>query len=279
MPAKATLTLGNTSLEVALERITPAVAEKYLLKNTDNYRRFNAEYAEQIARDLDADYWDVTGDTIKFDEVGDLIDGQHRLSSIMKSQVPAETLVVRGLRRSSTDKSDRGRRRTLADALRRRGVPYATVVASVLSKHWQWQSGLFRTYRYRITPSEALALHDTDPELYQRAARIATRIYHNSPVKVSQASLGLAYILCEQMDAGDAAEFFALLESGEGLERNHPIFALRRNLIRHAEDPNHRAVDPMLTSVIVKTWNLVRAGVDEVSQIAWRSSEAIPDPQ
>lgn len=80
-----------------VELITPGKAKEYLDLNFEKNRRKSAESISAYGRDMTARTWVFTGDPIKFDTNGRLVDGQHRLEAIIASGVPKQINVVRGL--------------------------------------------------------------------------------------------------------------------------------------------------------------------------------------
>jgi hypothetical protein len=103
------------------EWITPAIAEQYLEFNEKN-RKLRKETVEVYARDLRAGKWLISGDTIKFDSTGRLIDGQHRLKAILLANTATWGLVVRGVEPDVQRVLDTQARRSAADALRFAGI-------------------------------------------------------------------------------------------------------------------------------------------------------------
>jgi hypothetical protein len=61
--------------------------------------------------------WRETGEAIKFDENGQLRDGQHRLAAIVRSGITLKMTVVRGVIEEAFDVMDSGRSRSVTDVL------------------------------------------------------------------------------------------------------------------------------------------------------------------
>jgi hypothetical protein len=78
---KESKTIPTTIIEISSElvEITPAMAREWLEKNIENNRGVGAQVVDAYARDMLAGKWYIPGDPIRFDEDGNLIDGQHRL--------------------------------------------------------------------------------------------------------------------------------------------------------------------------------------------------------
>lgn len=98
-----------------LIRITPELANKWLSVAEPN-RPVSGQAVSRYARDMDADRWEVNGETVKFSgEMGvGLIDGRHRLTACVQSGKSFSSYVVTGI--SEYREVDIGRRRSLADA-------------------------------------------------------------------------------------------------------------------------------------------------------------------
>ena len=75
-------------MEARIELITPKIAEQYLAKNSNNYSRLYKATVDQYAYEMLNGEWIFNGEAIKFNKSGKLVDGQHRLSAIVKSDVP-----------------------------------------------------------------------------------------------------------------------------------------------------------------------------------------------
>ena len=108
--------LLNDNVETRWELIGPAEARKYLEKNTDNYRKPSSFNIVSYANDIQNGTWEINGETIVFDEHGNLRNGQHRLLAIIKAGKPLITLVVHKL--PNTNLYDMGKKRAEIDYLK-----------------------------------------------------------------------------------------------------------------------------------------------------------------
>lgn len=80
-------------------RITPEIAEKWLQKNTCNYRNLKPTKVALYAREMKDGRWEENGEAIKFYSDGTLFDGQHRLAAIVQAGVPVNMLVIWGIKK------------------------------------------------------------------------------------------------------------------------------------------------------------------------------------
>lgn len=110
----------GTAREIRLKReyITPKTAAEYLNKNVDNNRAIQAHRLDGYVRDMLHDEWFFTASPIIFDEHGNLVDGQHRLTGVIKSGKPQTFLVVRGVSDKAIFAIDKGKPRSVLDSLK-----------------------------------------------------------------------------------------------------------------------------------------------------------------
>jgi hypothetical protein len=108
-------------IEVSVEKISPAKAEKMLNTNCSN-RTLREGIVEKYADDMRKGQWTKCIAPIAFYEDGDVADGQHRLWAIIESGETHEFMVVRGLDRESGLNIDVGLPRSLVDNARISGV-------------------------------------------------------------------------------------------------------------------------------------------------------------
>ena len=114
--------MPRRKLTLNVERITPAVAEEYLGLTVGNRPARKGRVARYAADVANGD-WRMTGEPIKFDSSGRLIDGHHRLNAVVVAGKPADFLVARGIDDDANVFIDTGLSRTLGDALHFDGQP------------------------------------------------------------------------------------------------------------------------------------------------------------
>src|SRR5688572_18700986 len=73
--------------EFRIEQVdmTSALAKQLLAGNAENNRNIRLGKVDQYVRDMLAGHWPITGETIKVDTNGVLIDGQHRLTAVIQA--------------------------------------------------------------------------------------------------------------------------------------------------------------------------------------------------
>jgi len=68
-----------------------------LLKRNAMNRPLSKSHVDKLSDSLLRGEWVMNGDAIRISKCGILIDGQHRLSAVVKSGVSIETIVIDGL--------------------------------------------------------------------------------------------------------------------------------------------------------------------------------------
>lgn len=121
--------------------ITPEIAKDYLTQRPSWQRSLSDATVDQYTGDMVADDWEYTGDAIRFNTKGQLIDGQHRLNSIIQSGKPQAMMVIRGLADASLDVIDTNRGRSFTDMLKMREVPSHTAVSALTKRVLHWTLG------------------------------------------------------------------------------------------------------------------------------------------
>lgn len=129
--------------KVDVVEVSPELAADWLGLNVDNYRKPRLARIRRYARDMAEGRWRDTGDPIRFDEDGYLVDGQNRLHAQVESGQTYFHVVVRGLTSEDVDALDQGASRTPAEVLARHGVSkYQSTVASTLRLLRTWDLGM-----------------------------------------------------------------------------------------------------------------------------------------
>jgi hypothetical protein len=98
-------------------KFSPAAAEQVLKLCNEENRPLAGTNMRALRKAMKDESFDLTGDTIKFDKNGRLLDGQHRLEACVKEDHDLESHVVFGLDTDVFEVLDQGRKRTPGDIL------------------------------------------------------------------------------------------------------------------------------------------------------------------
>lgn len=108
---------------VVIDTVTPAVAMRILQSHNEKNRFEKASHIERLAREMEENYWHLNHQGIALDEAGDLLDGQHRLGSVVKTGKPINTMIFIYKGRSVVNSIDAGVTRNYADHKAMVGMP------------------------------------------------------------------------------------------------------------------------------------------------------------
>jgi hypothetical protein len=244
-------------VEAKIVTITPAMARKFLARNTHN-RPVREARVNAYARLMTGGLWHLNGEAIKVAVDGTILDGQHRLRAVVKSGVTIQTLVVSGLPMEAQETMDSGAKRSTGDVFSLRGEQNAAMLASVARKVWLWDSGDKR-FSSKESPSspELAALLEQNSGL-RRSADIAVRTYHSFRY-IPPSVVGAAHHLASRIAGDEATWFFQRLGDGAELSLRHPILTLRNKAMAD-KDAKREVTDGRHMAHVMRTWNAVRAG-------------------
>jgi hypothetical protein len=266
--------------QVQIVDITPEMAESWLAANVHN-RKLREKVVRLYAADMADGAWRFTGDAIRFDTSGNLLDGQHRLHAIVRSGATVKALVVCGLEPEAQEDIDTGAKRSLADVLSLRGEMNAVNLATIIRHAYEWNDRGRASARQGsvATHHQLLKFLDDHPEL-----REITVLANNwrKHIDMPASVIGVVFWVISSIDDdshSDAVSFFDRLASGQGLFARQPIYELRRVLEQASKATaatSHRAGPVWLSAVTIKAWNAYRRG-DEIGVLRFRAGGADPE--
>lgn len=166
--------------------ITPDVAKAWLDKNKNN-RRVSPVSVRSYARDMAAGNWLLTGDPIRFDEDGNLMDGQHRLMACVKAEKPFASVVIYGLPAELKNQIDVGRKRSVADVLTMAGYHNATYTQAIARLMLRYRDEIDSDTGHTHTHAEVLGAIERHPAIHAASAKV-----HNVKI-IPRAILGFQY--------------------------------------------------------------------------------------
>lgn len=249
--------------------ITPEMAADWLNHNTHNRTLRNRD-VENLKDAILRGEWKYNGDAIRFDVHGTLIDGQHRLWAIVLAETAVESLVIEGLPSDTQFTIDNGAKRKLSDHLKLMGFSNSVALAATINMHWRIQNELVRTARVP-TVQQALEIVRHHPEL-EEATKMANRWHRR--LRGSTAGIGALYHEFASRDADAADAFFEGIIEGTALNKESPLYALRRQI----ETSNLGTI--MLMALMIKAWNAYIEG-RSLTTLSWRpvGKHAEPFPE
>jgi len=113
----------HKKITISFEEVTPHIAKIWLEVNEERQRKMNLNQVYQYATQMKKGLWiPDTGESVKFSDSQQLIDGQHRLRAVIETKEPRILMIMRGIADENIVKMDQGKKRNLADIFRIQGV-------------------------------------------------------------------------------------------------------------------------------------------------------------
>lgn len=276
VPEPARRTRSRRSTVAAVPAVAPEIPEilsgvlivdaaqaHLLLKGQAPNRRIRASRVTEFARDMANGDWEMTGEAIKLNPAGDLLDGQHRLLAVLKADemmpgIGVPMLVVRNVLNKAQRVMDTNTRRTAADQFKIAGYTYAAALAAAAKWAIIWdRQALYSGKDSRnVTHSEQLSFTANNPRLQEIVKQAAS--------KSKYIHMPLGYVACgwwvlDRIDEDQAEWFFDRLGDGANMPSDHPIMALRNTLIQLRLQKSNMSGEVHL-GLLMRTWNAMRLG-------------------
>ncbi|WP_144872464.1 hypothetical protein [Microbacterium sp. 1.5R] len=260
-----TVAHGPASETAEFVFVTPELAVSWLALNIDNNRNVRKSRINGYVRDIQSDRWVITGEAIKFDTEGRLIDGQNRCQAIVAAGKGAWVLVVRGVSEEALVVLDSGAARSTGDMLIITGLSEradAKDVGAIARLQTAYQAGDVKHAAshiggsYGLTKSELAEAVLTIPYI-EFAARHARGMYRYLRLPVS--ALGVAFLEFSKLSADDTAEFFNRIRDGIQNGPGDPFLTLSRRVTSDLQSGAARRILPgQALFYLFRTWNAFR---------------------
>ena len=144
---KAELDYSNVHFQVEL--IDPEKATEYLATNFENNRTIRPSSVSKIVDDIKSGDFYLSWDWLAFNEKGQLVNGQHRLSAVIEAGVPCRFYVLRNIDHSTVKHFDIGNKRSQADRIAVHGTPMNPKACAVIKACFgDWDSNFTGKGRY-----------------------------------------------------------------------------------------------------------------------------------
>jgi len=265
-----------TNDDIEIIDVTPELAGSWLAANTLN-RKIRPRQVKIYAADMTNGDWTWTGEPVRFDTAGRLIDGQHRLHAIMTSGATIRLLVVRNLPPVAQQDIDNGIPRKFNDVLTLRGESNASDLGAIIRQVVAWNRGLPAADAATVASvHEMLRVLDEHPELRDVTKRAAV---WSRGIHLPRSVIGLLFWVFSRVDEesyDDALEFFDRLASETDHHQGEPIYELRRTLQAGTSASARSRSRTWLTAVTIKAWNAYRRG-EQVAIYRYRPGGAKPE--
>lgn len=214
--------------------ITKALAKRWLEWNVSN-RNLRESWVKHLMNEMNEDKFDTKNGEMfcRFDRDGILIDGQHRLHALVRSNLDEITVPVWfGLSRDSFTTIDDNIRRSPGDVLHIEGYSNANNLASIvkLTMRILDNTNTKSETNSRVSNGDVLRYVYEYPAIV-RSNQFATSSYNASDKLLTTSIIGsLHFILKDHQDKVEY--FFNRVGDGENLTKDSIIYVLRKILLK-----------------------------------------------
>lgn len=235
--------------QTSIVEVSPEMAAFFLEKNTKN-RVVRPKVVEAYARVMKIGGWKLTGEAIKFDTEGSLIDGQHRCAAIVQAGVPVTLTIVRGLHPETRAVMDSGVKRQAHDFFQMEGVKNSATVAAVARLELKLAGNK------TVTNAELISYVDEHPEV-TGAAEVAAALRNH--IDINASVLGVAWIHLYELEPERCREFFESIAAHKTEGYGDPRNALIRRMTTARRQAERLSQEAQL-SLVYRAWNAMMAG-------------------
>lgn len=255
--------MSNITSEVIT--ITPDIALDMLKQNTRN-RPMNKEQVLYYANQMQRGQWQLNGESIIFSDGNVLLDGQHRLAAIVKSQTSQKMLVVRGVDGNTFATIDTGKLRTASNVFALEGIKNYTNVGSGIKSYLlltsNYNSDKISNTKSKITNADLLSEYNCRPDFYARCLLNAQSCYRKVRLmKISMIFAYGAYLVLQKMHTEDKVWSFFRQLFGIDPIQNTSITFVRDRLLQNLSG-QYRLTERFQRALIIKAWNDYVKGVE-----------------
>lgn len=237
------------------EEITPQKAQEYLAMNKNN-RKLMSGVVDSYAQDLKEGKWIIGTSTICFDINGNLIDGQHRLSAIIKAGIPVRMEVKRNLSEDAFKAMDIGKVRQPKDMFNIAGVNNYQNLSGLIRTTLQFEQESFSRKAKRMSNPELWEVYSMMADKYDEAGKIGN-VYYSQFRDISVSYWGAMYLhltLTKKHPSEKVIRFFDELSDKISTE-NDTLRLFRKKLRNMKELSGSISRSPVFLVLLIRTWN------------------------
>jgi hypothetical protein len=266
----------EAQVKTGIMLVTPQIAMEWLGKMKHN-RPLNQKNVDFIVKQMREGKWKINNDAICFDLDGNLLNGQHRLTSVMKYGSGVNMLIAWGLEKEAFNVMDTGRNRKASDILRANGFSNENNYSAIATFVLNWKQGTFfhREGKRTFDNNDILNFVEKNPKIFDIFSKTAPITKKFKAIGNSHIS-GMYWVFSE-INQEDADKFFELYAGGGNPPKSHPVSVLRELLITDMGSMKKYPPKEKLAFLIL-AWNAFREK-RQVKVLRYNSQiESFPKP-
>lgn len=246
--------VSKPDLVTRVIQVTPQEAEKWLKLNHNNRSLRELDVA-RYKKAMDEGRWAPdTGEAIKFDRKGHLVDGQHRLTALARCDKPQWFTVVYGVSEFATLYHDTGRKRTNGDQLHRLGYKNSVALAAAAKLVVSFVEGKPLAKGFHMEAPLVIRTVEKLPGLSESLDVWGGKQGLGSNIGRGAVPAAFHYLF-SKVDPQKADSFFLGLSSGVGLTPGCPVLGLRERLTQIRTSHKTVLTDRVKYFLTIRAWN------------------------
>jgi len=253
--------------------ITPETANYFMTLNFPN-RPISKRAVDEYARRMKLGKWVHNGESIKFDNLGRLIDGQHRLKAVIQSGVTIKTDVRFGIMPDAKNSMDQGLKRQADGAFKIEGIPNYTNAAAICRGVMSWRNGS-KVKATLLMNEEVIEFYHENP-IIEHMASVSAHYYTACRKVIARSEIGILMFLFSEASTLKMAEAF-FEDVGNGYSAKTNCVQLLVNRLIGDKLSNTRKTPPEVRrALIIKAWNNW-VGERSLKQLKYSIEEPFPE--
>lgn len=248
-------------ITVRFMSIGPDLAEVILADFNKENRPFSDLNIKALTKEIENGKWQFNGESMSFNNKGNLSDGQHRLRAIIATGLTLPFLVVCGINKDAFPTINNGRTRTGSDVLGIGGVTSTTHSSSICKFIYGFKNEKYsanRNANRTLSNTEVLEYYNSLPNIHE-SVNFGIQNAKKAQKLLTSTVIGGFHYLLSEVNPEKADDFLQKLCTGVDLSSDSPITLLRNKLIRSKSNSNsdatYRLTNEMLIKNILVCWD------------------------
>lgn len=197
-----------------------------------------------------------TGEVIKISKSGVVLDGQHRLTALIKANVSLFFHIAYDIDDSVYTVLDSGSLRSSADSFKIECIKNSNIIPSIISIHDQLSKNRLYLKKKDLCTDSLLEIYYLRQRFWDDTANKTINWYNNFSKILSPSTIGGIYSRIYDIDQDKAVLFMNQLCTGSEIT-NNTIVLLRQKLISDRLSQKKLSLDNKI-ALIIKTWIFYR---------------------
>lgn len=242
-------------MEVDKVLMTPQKA-KQILSYNDGNRNLAPARVRRLSDDILKGLWiEDTGDFIKISINGNLLDGQHRLASIVKADISVRLWVCYNVPENAKTVIDTGRARTSSDIFKIDGIKNSGLSTAIQMSHVLTTYGNFTVgYDGTLSAQELLKKYSEKPDYYQECFSQGQKLSKLQSIMTPLQIAGYM-IAFDKINRLKSRSFMNQLCEGVNVE-NNVVILLRNKLISDRLNQKSKMSKKSKKGFMIKAFNI-----------------------